>query len=69
MLPSDWRKLDRSLLLHHLARGQPKAKVARDLLGKFVAERPDDRFALMFSAPSLYQSCRSRSTMKSFKLG
>jgi mxaC protein len=48
MLPSDWRKLDRSLLLHHLARGQPKAKVARDLLGKFVAERPDDRFALMF---------------------
>jgi len=48
MLPSDWRKYDRSLLLHHLARGQPKAKVARDLLTKFVAERPDDRFALMF---------------------
>jgi len=48
MLPSDWRKLDRSLLLHHLARGQPKAKVARDLLAKFVAERPDDRFGLMF---------------------
>jgi mxaC protein len=48
MLPSDWRKYDRSLLLHHLARGQPKAKVARDLLAKFVAERPDDRFALMF---------------------
>lgn len=48
MLPADWRKLDRSLLLHHLARGQPKAKVARDLLAKFVAERPDDRFGLMF---------------------
>jgi mxaC protein len=48
MLPSDWRKYDRSVLLHHLARGQPKAKVARDLLAKFVAERPDDRFALMF---------------------
>jgi mxaC protein len=48
MLPSDWRKLDRSLLLHHLARGQPKAKVARDLLAKFVAQRTDDRFALMF---------------------
>ena len=48
MLPADWRKLDRSLLLHHLARGQPKAKVARDLLAKFVLERPDDRFALMF---------------------
>lgn len=48
MLPSDWRKIDRSLLIHHLARGQPKAKVARDLLSKFVAERPDDRFGLMF---------------------
>jgi mxaC protein len=48
MLPADWRRLDRSLLLHHLARGQPKAKVARDLLAKFVLERPDDRFGLMF---------------------
>ncbi len=48
MLPSDWRKLDRSLLLYHLSRGQPKAKVARDLLAKFVAQRPDDRFGLMF---------------------
>jgi mxaC protein len=48
MLPSDWRKYDRSTLLHHLSRGQPKAKVARDLLAKFVAQRPDDRFALMF---------------------
>jgi mxaC protein len=48
MLPSDWRKLDRSLLLHHLGQGQPKAKVARDLLAKFVVQRPDDRFALMF---------------------
>ena len=48
MLPSDWRKFDRGVLLHHLARGEPKAKVARDLLAKFVAQRPDDRFALMF---------------------
>jgi len=48
MLPGDWRKLDRSLLLHHLARGLPKAKVARELLAKFVAQRADDRFALMF---------------------
>ena len=48
MLPSDWRKYDRSFLLHHLSRGLPKAKVARDLLAKFVAQRPDDRFALMF---------------------
>ena len=48
MLPADWRKLDRSLLLHHLERGPPKAKVARDLLAQFVAQRPDDRFAVMF---------------------
>ena len=48
MLPSDWRKYDRSVLLYHLARGQPKAKVARDLLAKFVGQRPDDRFGLMF---------------------
>jgi mxaC protein len=48
MLPSDWRKYDRSLLLYHLSRGQPKAKVARDLLAKFVVQRPDDRFGLMF---------------------
>jgi mxaC protein len=48
MLPSDWRKYDRSLLLYHLSRGQPKAKVARDLLSKFVVQRADDRFALMF---------------------
>jgi mxaC protein len=48
MLPSDWRKYDRSLLLYHLSRGQPKAKVARDLLARFVVQRPDDRFGLMF---------------------
>ncbi len=48
MLPSDWRKYDRSLLLYHLSRGQPKAKVARDLIAKFVAQRADDRFGLMF---------------------
>ncbi len=48
MLPSDWRKYDRSLLLYHLSRGQPKAKVARDLLARFVLQRADDRFGLMF---------------------
>jgi mxaC protein len=31
-----------------LARGRQKAEVARDLLAKFVAQRPDDRFSLMF---------------------
>jgi len=30
------------------SRGEQKGKVARNLLAKFVAERPDDRFALMF---------------------
>jgi mxaC protein len=49
MLPSDWRTIDRSVLLHQMAeRGQPKAKVARELLARFVAQRTDDRFALMF---------------------
>ena len=48
MLPSDWRKLDPTVRLHHLARGRQKAEVARDLLAKFVAQRPNDRFSLMF---------------------
>jgi len=34
------------------SRGEQKAKVARALLSKFVAERPDDRFALMFFSSS-----------------
>jgi mxaC protein len=48
MLPSDWRKLDPTVRLYHLSRGRQKAEVARDLLAKFVAQRPDDRFSLMF---------------------
>lgn len=49
MLTSDWRTLDPLVLRYQAqSRGQPKGKVARDLLSKFVAERPDDRFALMF---------------------
>jgi mxaC protein len=48
MLPSDWRKLDPNVMLYHVSRGEPKAKVARDLLRKFVAQRADDRFGLMF---------------------
>ena len=49
MLTSDWRTLD-PLRVRFVAqsRGQPKGKAARDLLSSFVAERPDDRFALMF---------------------
>jgi mxaC protein len=48
MLPSDWRKIDPLSRLAHTVRGQRKSKVARDLLSKFVTQRPDDRFSLMF---------------------
>jgi len=49
MLTSDWRKLD-PLLVRFQAqtRGEQKARVARRLLSKFVADRPDDRFAVMY---------------------
>lgn len=49
MLPSDWRSID-PLILYHQARsrGPQKSQVARDVLARFVAQRPDDRFALMF---------------------
>jgi mxaC protein len=53
MLTSDWRQLDPLLVRAHAwSRGEQKGKVARDLLSKFVAERPDDRFALMFFSAS-----------------
>jgi mxaC protein len=49
MLPSDWRSIDPlSLRLQAGSRGPQKSQVARDLLAKFVAERPHDRFSLMF---------------------
>jgi mxaC protein len=48
MLPSNWRTLDRSVLIHHMGRGRQKTEVARDLLSKFVAQRPEDRFSLMY---------------------
>lgn len=48
MLPANWREIDPSLLLYHLGRGPQKAKVARELLSEFVAQRPDDRFSLMY---------------------
>jgi len=47
MLPSDWRSIDPLSRLAHLSRGRPKSTVARELLAKFVAQRPDDRFSLM----------------------
>ena len=49
MLPADWRTVDPLSLRYQAAsRGEPKAKVARELLAKFVADRPDDRFSLIF---------------------
>ena len=49
MLPTNWRKIDplvRTQQAWH--NGPQKSKTARDLLARFVAERPDDRFSLMF---------------------
>lgn len=49
MLPSDWRTIDPILRRHQASsRGEPKGQAARRLLSAFVAERPDDRFALMY---------------------
>ena len=49
MLPSDWRTIDpiiRTQQSWH--RGPQKSKTARELLSHFVAQRPEDRFSLMF---------------------
>jgi mxaC protein len=48
MMPSDWKSIDPLSRLAHLSRGPVKARVARELLEKFVTQRPDDRFSLMF---------------------
>src|SRR6185369_4751483 len=48
MMPSDWRSIDPLSRLAHLSRGPQKSRVARELLDKFVTQRPDDRFSLMF---------------------
>jgi mxaC protein len=49
MLPVDWRTVDPlSLRYQAQSRGEPKGRMARELLARFVASRPDDRFALMF---------------------
>jgi mxaC protein len=49
MLTSDWRSLDPLVVrAQSWSRGEQKAAVARALLSKFVAERQDDRFSLMF---------------------
>ena len=49
MLPADWRTIDPLNLRYQAqSRGEPKGKVARELLSRFVRERADDRFALIF---------------------
>lgn len=49
MVPADWRTIDPLNLRYQAqSRGEPKGKVARELLARFVAERREDRFALMF---------------------
>ncbi len=49
MMPSDWRTIDpiiRTQQAWH--RGPQKSQTARELLSRFVDERSDDRFSLMF---------------------
>ena len=46
MLPSNWRSIDPTKLLYH--KGRQKSEVARELLSNFVAQRPKDRFSLMY---------------------
>ncbi len=49
MLPANWRQIDPLIRTQQAWNNGPqKSKTARDLLAKFVAERPDDRFSLMF---------------------
>jgi mxaC protein len=48
MLPSNWHKLDPNDRITNMDSGPPKAQMARDLLAKFVSQRADDRFSLMF---------------------
>jgi len=49
MLPSDWRTIDPIVRTQQAwFRGPQKSRTARELLSRFVAERDDDRFSLMF---------------------
>ena len=59
MLPADWRTIDPLNLRYQAqSRGEPKGKVARELLSRFVRERADDRFALMFFSTNPIQVVR-----------
>jgi mxaC protein len=49
MLTSDWRTVDPLIRAQQSwFRGPQKSKTARELLSRFVAQRSDDRFSLMF---------------------
>lgn len=49
MLPGDWRSIDPIIRTQQAwNRGPQKSKTARELLSDFVAQRPEDRFSLMF---------------------
>lgn len=49
MLPDDWRTIDPLNLTQQVwSRGPVKSQMARDLLSRFVAQRAEDRFSLMF---------------------
>lgn len=49
MLPANWRQIDPLIRTQQAwFLGPQKSQTARDLLSKFVAERPDDRISLMF---------------------
>ena len=49
MLPANWRQIDPLIRTQQAWNNGPqKSKTARDLLARFVVERPDDRFSLMF---------------------
>jgi mxaC protein len=49
MLPSDWRSIDPIIVYQQArSRGPQKIKVAREVLAKFIEQRPHDRFALTF---------------------
>jgi mxaC protein len=49
MLPPDWRTIDPIIRTQQAWNSGPrKSKTARELLSDFVAQRPQDRFSLMF---------------------
>jgi mxaC protein len=49
MLPSDWRSIDPVILYQQArSRGPQKSQVAREVLAKFIEQRPHDRFGLTF---------------------